>query len=181
MQKCARNERGEMDGWDVLGTVFWVVAICVVVFGVYKWIQYENRMNDLADARYAATHDKHVYTITGELLAPPNSLVRQSRPANGHLSGGIVGGVGGVSGQFSGEQLKGKNFVRLAVNDASPASNEATPGHDALLKTVDTKTIALSQGDTATFACLRQYERVGDVGHVWEFDDCRVVSFQAAP
>jgi hypothetical protein len=180
MHKRVRNERGEMDGWDVAGAAFWIVVVAVVIFGIYKWFAHENHVADLNDARYARTHDKHVYAVTGTLLAPPNSLVRQTKSAHGELNGGMVGGIGGVSGQYDGAQVKGKNFVRLSVTDATPSLEEAQPGHDVLLKTVDTKTIALAKGDNVTFVCTRQYERVG-AGHVWELDGCRIKDFQAGP
>jgi hypothetical protein len=36
MHKRVRNERGEMDGWDVAGAAFWIVVVAVVIFGIYK-------------------------------------------------------------------------------------------------------------------------------------------------
>lgn len=150
-----------------LKVLFWGAVLAGLVFGV-RSCQADSAK---AKAEYDSTHDTKTYTITGTVQAPPESLVRQVQAAKGY----IVGAGGFIGGEYEGAVEGGKGFVRFAVESSDPAIEEAQSGQVILIKTGDTKVIALSAGDTTSFVCARDYETVeGSTGGVWELDNCRM-------
>lgn len=127
--------------------------------------------------------DDRVYTISGVVIADVESLTRQTQPAGG----AIYGSAGVTYGSFFGPQFDGKGFVRLLVKSSdSPLAPE---GSVVILKTSDTKAVALVPSDEVTFKCRADYEAVASVrdytpfteeiaGAVatWELDYCRMIN-----
>jgi len=101
-------------------------------------------------------YDPVIYTIKGEVVGDINSVVRQSAPAQGSVSGYSTGSWGYVGGSFVGPQISGKNFVRLLVQSSD--CSLAKYGELVILKVEDTKATALLPGDIVTFRCRVEYE-----------------------
>lgn len=153
--------------FTALRVLFWGAIVAGLFFGM-RSCQADSAK---AKAEYDRTNDTKTYTITGTVQAPPESLVRQVQAAKGY----IVGAGGFIGGEYEGAVEGGKGFVRFSVESAEPAIDEAQPGQVILIKTGDTKVIALSAGDTTSFVCVRDYESVkGSTGGVWELDNCRM-------
>jgi hypothetical protein len=126
--------------------------------------------------------DTKVYNITGEVVSQVNSVTRQTERATGEMYGSAYG----MSGTFYGPMSEGKGFIRILVDKASPALDEAKPGDVSILKMTDTKGTALLPGDVVDLKCHRQYEAVAAVQEnqkfdverdgTWELDYCRLAS-----
>jgi hypothetical protein len=81
----------------------------------------------------------------------------------------------------------GKGLVRGKILSVDPLPSFASPEMITIAKTTDFRIMSLKPGDTVSLACLADYEPVcartktGNVGKCdpsWEFDYCRMVSFQ---
>ena len=124
--------------------------------------------------------DDGVYTIRGTVVAEVESIVRQTSPGGGYLSGSKYY----LSGTFWGPEMGGKGLVRLAVTESNV--DLAPAGTLVLLKVEDTKAQALLPGDNPTFLCRKQYENLSAVRKnetfdadrlgTWELDYCRLRS-----
>jgi hypothetical protein len=124
--------------------------------------------------------DDNVYTITGKVVGEVESLVRQTSPGQGFISGTGYG----VYGSYFGPEFDGKGFVRLEVMTSD--SRLAPKGSIVILKVTDTKASVLLPGDTVCFKCRHQYEAIAAVRNnetfdqekleTWEIDYCRLVS-----
>jgi hypothetical protein len=128
--------------------------------------------------------DDGVYIIKGEVVTDVDSLTRQTQAASGYMSGSAFGGFGMMSGVYYGAEFGGKGFIRLKVMESE--SYLAPIGKTVILKSTDTKGIALLPGDIVTFKCRHQYEAIAAVRdsetfdvdklETWEIDYCRMVS-----
>ena len=82
----------------------------------------------------------------------------------------------------------GKGIVRGELQVVKPPVNWAQPENTLIVKTTDYKVTALRPGDTVTLVCVADYEpvcaknhldgRTGDCIDLWEFDYCRIESFE---
>ena len=124
--------------------------------------------------------DTRIYNISGTVSVPVQSLTRQTEAGGGSISG--YGGY--VSGSFWGPIEKGKGFVRILVT-ASDAPL-APAGQNVLVKTTDTKLVAVLPGDRIRLKCRQQFEAIaavqdsenypGDrIAGTWELDFCRML------
>jgi hypothetical protein len=130
--------------------------------------------------------DDNVYTINGRVVGDIASLSQQVAPAQGDVTGVQARGYGYLGGSYFGAEFGGKGFVRLLVRSAEPATPYAPPNQIIVLKTSDTKAVALLPGDIVTFKCRAQYEAVAAVREneafnedkleTWELDYCRMVT-----
>lgn len=128
--------------------------------------------------------DDNVYTITGQVVSEVGSLTRQTEAARGSISGSGTGGFAYISGSYYGPEFGGKGFIRLHVLESD--SFLAPWGEIVILKSTDTKGVALLPGDVVTFKCRHQYEAIAAVRNsetfdqekleTWEIDYCRFVS-----
>lgn len=126
--------------------------------------------------------DDTIYMISGEVFSDVESLIRQTEEA----SGSTFGYNGVISGYYTGPQFEGKGFIRVLVSNTEPESELAPIGAVVILKTTDTKAVALLGGDQVTFKCRAQYEPLAAVRdgetfnaetlETWELDYCRLVS-----
>lgn len=126
--------------------------------------------------------DTNAYLIKGEVVGPVNETTRQVTPGQGD----IFGYNGYLNGSFTGPVEKGKGFVRIRVESASPSTDLAPVGQVTIVKTSDTKAKALMNGDVVSFKCRRQYEAVAAVRNnqkfdkksdgTWELDYCRLAT-----
>lgn len=124
----------------------------------------------------------NVYLIQGEVIAEVNEVTRQVEPAQGE----VYGNNGYISGSFSGPIQAGKSFVRIRVRKVSPDTILAPLGDVVIVKTTDTKAVALLNGDVVTFKCRAQFESIAAVREnekfdadklgTWELDYCRLAS-----
>ena len=124
--------------------------------------------------------DDGVYRIKGKVVGDVNSLTRQIQAARGSLAGSQYF----VSGSFYGPEMGGKGFIRLHVQESD--SYLAPVGTVVIVKSTDTKGIALLPGDVVTLKCRHQYEAVAAVRNketfdevkleTWELDYCRLVT-----
>lgn len=143
--------------------------------------------NDNSSQKYQDTsipYNLGIFTVTGVVESPVQSLVRQTQAAQGSLSGFAYSGIGSVSGSYFGPEFGGKGFVRLRVENSD--STLAVVGSIVLLKSTDTKASILGPGDRVTFKCREQYEAVAAVAEnekldkdqaaTWELDFCRMVT-----
>ena len=123
--------------------------------------------------------DANVYTIAGEVVADPQSLVRQTAPANMQTYS-----VEGASfGTYYSPELSGKGMVRLHV---SASDSELAPADSTvILKMDDTKGVLLLPGDKISVKCRAQFEAIAPVmqrqsfdpaAGVWELDYCRLAT-----
>lgn len=125
--------------------------------------------------------DDNVYTITGQVVSEVGSLTRQTQAARGSISGSGTAGFAYVSGTYYGPEFGGKGFIRLQVLESD--SFLAPWGEIIILKSTDTKGVALLPGDVVTFKCRHQYEALAAVRNsetfdaekleTWEIDYCR--------
>lgn len=125
--------------------------------------------------------DDNVYLITGQVVSEVGSLTRQTDAARGSISGSGMSGFAYVSGTYYGPEYGGKGFIRLHVFESS--SYLAPVGEIVILKSTDTKGVALLPGDVVTFKCRHQYEALAAVRNsetfdsekleTWEIDYCR--------
>jgi hypothetical protein len=128
--------------------------------------------------------DDNVYTITGQVITDVNSLTRQTEAASGYVSGFATGEMGFMSGTYYGPEFGGKGFIRLLVMESD--SFLAPRGEIVILKSTDTKGIALLPGDVVSFKCRHQYENIAAVRsyetfnadklETWEIDYCRMIT-----
>jgi len=123
--------------------------------------------------------DKTVDTLAGIIVADVASLTRQVSPATGNYAGWDYY----ARGAYAGPEYGGKGFVRLYVEESTNLEL-CPPESICVLKTEDTKVVALLPGDRVTFRCRRQYEALSavvkkeefasDSVGVWELDYCRM-------
>lgn len=131
--------------------------------------------------------DDGTYILTGRVVADVDSLVRQSR--SGYWSSTTTTTIDGVpitTQRYIPPIVNGKGFVRLLVQsiDKQPDQFTVDIGDVPILKTTDTKVMALMPGDIVTFKCRVQYENLAAVREnetfnaeklaTWEFDYCRL-------
>jgi hypothetical protein len=100
------------------------------------------------------------------------------------MSGFATGGIGMMSGVYYGPEFGGKGFIRLKIMESD--SKLAPVGATVIIKSTDTKGIALLPGDIVEFKCRHQYESVAAVRTeeifdpvklaTWEIDYCRMTS-----
>lgn len=177
------------------------VALAVVAFGVAGCSDDGQGDAPGADSDSAQSYngdskipvDDNVYRVTVRVTAPVTDKTVQRDPAHGSMSGSSYGNTGYVSGSYTGPVESGKGFVRGTVVKSEPATDAAPVGGVVVLKSSDTKVTALSNGDTVTFLCRRQFEAVAAVRDkeafdsrkvgTWELDYCRMASpvFTPAP
>jgi hypothetical protein len=125
--------------------------------------------------------DDSVYLITGQVITDVDSLTRQTKSSSGSVSGIATGEFGYLSGTYYGAEFGGKGFIRVKVLESN--SFLAPVGEIVILKSTDTKGIALLPGDVVNFKCRHQYESVAAVRNretfnaekleTWEIDYCR--------
>jgi hypothetical protein len=115
------------------------------------------------------------------VVSEVGSLTRQTDAARGSISGSGTAGFAYISGTYYGPEYGGKGFIRLHVFESS--SYLAPVGEIVILKSTDTKGVALLPGDVVTFKCRHQYEALAAVRNAetfdeekletWEIDYCR--------
>lgn len=121
--------------------------------------------------------DTKVYTLSGEVVADGESLVRQSAPAQMQS----YSYEGASLATWYGAEQNGKGMVRLRVvtSDSELAPADST----VILKMDDTKGVLLREGDQITVKCRAQFEAIAPVmqrqtfdpaAGVWELDYCRL-------
>jgi hypothetical protein len=126
--------------------------------------------------------DTAVYDITGVVTDNSTSIVRQEAPA----SGSVAAINGYASGSFTGPIESGKSVIRLRVTHIS-ANRLAGAGSSIIVKSTDTKAVALYAGDTVNLRCRIDSEFVAAVQgddklteaaipshEALEFDFCRL-------
>lgn len=128
--------------------------------------------------------DDNIYYIKGQVISDVNSLTRQTNAASGEMFGYAGTGFGVMSGTYYGAEFGGKGFIRILVMKSD--SFLAPRGEIVILKSTDTKGIALLPGDVVEFKCRHQYEAIAAVRHretfdvdkleTWEIDYCRFIS-----
>jgi hypothetical protein len=128
--------------------------------------------------------DDNVYYIKGQVISDVNSLTRQTDAASGEVFGYGGTGFGVMSGSYYGPEFGGKGFIRILVMNSD--SFLAPKGEVVILKSTDTKGIALLPGDVVEFKCRHQYEAIAAVRdyetfdvdklETWEIDYCRFIS-----
>lgn len=133
--------------------------------------------------------DTAYYTISGTVDAGPESVVRQTDPGRGSLTGVGMSGSGVITGSSIGPEYAGKSVVRLMVSASD--SPLAPPERVVILKASDIKAVGLLPGDHVTFVCRAQYEAVGavmereridlDAAATWELDYCRLTTPTIGP
>jgi hypothetical protein len=178
-------------------TVLAVLAVAVIAAGCSGSSSHDPSVqNDNADAdasfRQVDDHpprvpvDTNIYVVRGQVIGEPDSLTRQTAPAQASVSGYFAGGSGFVSGAAFGPRFAGKGFVRVRVASVTPKAPFFSVGETVLVKTSDTKAAALLPADVVEFKCRAQYEAVAPIGHnerfaadrygTWELDFCRLAT-----
>jgi len=121
--------------------------------------------------------DYSIYHITGTVASDVESLVRQTKPA----SGSMYGNPYFVTGYYSGAQFQGKGFIRLLIEETDAPIGKV--GDIAILKVVDSKSVALLPGDQVSFKCRVQPEIIDAMfinetftpdAVIFELDYCRL-------
>ena len=123
--------------------------------------------------------DDNVYLIVGEVVGDIGSLTQTSAQSTYKQYDTYATGSYWMT-------QSGKGFVRVKVSSCSPPADEARPEDVVILKTTDSKVIALLPGDRVTLKCRRQYEALAAVREretfsaskmqTWEIDYCRMVT-----
>ncbi|MEZ4708377.1 MAG: hypothetical protein R3A44_14290 [Caldilineaceae bacterium] len=163
--------------WSKVAFIAWIWVLSLLLSSCSPSPESSNAFSYAWGAKIPV--DTNVYTLSGQVAADAESLVRQTAPAQAQTYS-----AEGVSmGSYYGPQLNGKGMVRLRV--ATSDSELAPAGSTVLLKLDDTKGILLAAGDQITLKCRAQFEAIAAVQNrqpfdpaagVWELDYCRLAT-----
>lgn len=173
------------------GVALLFVLIAVIVSSCRGQVAVESDSDQSYAPGSFAPLDHNYYVIKGTVIGDVRSLVMGQ--AAGRVSVTTVGpvqpsgvAVSSTSGTYFPGGIEGKGFIRLSVEDTTPDTALAPDGENVLVKTTDTKAIALLPGDYIVLICRAQFEAVAAIDNqekydeekagTWEIDYCRLRS-----